>query len=79
VALNILLAHNPGPIEGGVSLQAITVRDFPTLPCHRSCCEARPDIASAELQVAAADARLSAARAQTLPSVRLSAALGSVA
>jgi multidrug efflux system outer membrane protein len=70
-SMNVLLARTPGPIERGAPLLALTDPGLPSALLRR-----RPDIAGAELQLAASDAQLAAARAQLLPSLRLSAALG---
>ncbi|MEA3156226.1 MAG: outer membrane protein multidrug efflux system, partial [Betaproteobacteria bacterium] len=59
-ALSILLARNPGAVERGKTLQGITVRGLPDAGVPSELLRRRPDVASAELQVASADARLRA-------------------
>jgi outer membrane protein, multidrug efflux system len=76
--LNVLLARPPGPVDRGVPLLSLAARGVPDAGLPSALLRRRPDIFSAELQVVAADAQLAAARAQLLPSLRLSAALGSV-
>lgn len=76
--LNLLLARVPGPVDRGTPLLSLTARGVPDAGLPSDLLRRRPDIVSAELQVAAADAQLAAARAQMLPSLRLSATLGSV-
>jgi outer membrane protein, multidrug efflux system len=76
--LNVLLARPPGPVDRGVPLLRLTARGVPDAGLPSELLLRRPDISSAERQVAAADAQLAAARAQMLPSLRLSATLGSV-
>jgi multidrug efflux system outer membrane protein len=74
-ALSLLLGRNPGPIARGKSLKALTLPVVPGgLPS--SLLEQRPDIAQAEQQLIAANARIGAARAQYYPSISLTAALG---
>jgi outer membrane protein, multidrug efflux system len=77
-ALNVLLARPPGPVDRGAPLLSLTARGMPDAGVPSELLRRRPDILSAELQVAAADAQLAATRAQMLPSLRLSATLGSV-
>jgi outer membrane protein, multidrug efflux system len=76
--LNLLLARPPGPVERGGPLLSLTARGVPDAGLPSELLRRRPDIVSAELQVTAADAQLAATRAQMLPSLRLSATLGSV-
>ncbi|MDM0112325.1 efflux transporter outer membrane subunit [Variovorax sp. J22R133] len=75
-SLNVLLARTPGPIERGAPLLALTDPGLPAGGLPSTLMRRRPDIYSAELQLAATDAQLAAARAQMLPSVHLSATLG---
>jgi outer membrane protein, multidrug efflux system len=77
-ALNVLLARPPGPIDRGAPLLSLIARGLPQAGVPSELLRRRPDIVSAELQVAAADAQWAAARAQMLPSLRISATLGSV-
>ena len=76
--LNVLLARVPGPVDRGAPLLSLTARGVPDAGVPSELLRRRPDIISAEFQVAAADAQLAAARAQMLPSLRLSAVLGTV-
>jgi outer membrane protein, multidrug efflux system len=76
--LNILLARPSGTIVRGLALSALNLRELPATGLPSDLLRRRPDISIAELQVVAADAQLDAARAQLLPSVRLSASIGSV-
>jgi NodT family efflux transporter outer membrane factor (OMF) lipoprotein len=77
-ALAALLDETPREIERGRGLNALLAPDVPALGVPSSLLRRRPDIAAAESQVAASDARLAAARAQMLPSVQLSASLGRI-
>jgi outer membrane protein, multidrug efflux system len=77
-ALAILLGDMPGEIERGAELLSLTAPTLPDLGIPSRLLRRRPDIAAAEAQVAASDARLDAARAELLPSVRLAASLGRV-
>jgi multidrug efflux system outer membrane protein len=76
--LDILLARVPGPIERGLPVLAMRTRGLPSAGLPSDLVRRRPDISSAEQQVAAADAQLAAARAQLLPSIRLTASVGRV-
>jgi NodT family efflux transporter outer membrane factor (OMF) lipoprotein len=76
-ALNVLLGRASGSIERGRPLEDIAARALPKDGLPSDLVRRRPDIAAAELQLVAADAQLVAARDQLLPSVRLSASLGS--
>jgi NodT family efflux transporter outer membrane factor (OMF) lipoprotein len=77
-ALDVLVGANPGPVERGTELAGLNVPAIqPGLPSELL--RRRPDIASAESAVAAADASLAAARDQMLPSLRLTASLGAYA
>jgi multidrug efflux system outer membrane protein len=75
-ALNVLLARPPGPIARGIPLLELGLRELPDAGLPSTLLRRRPDIASAEWQLAAADAQLAAARAQLLPSLRLQASFG---
>jgi NodT family efflux transporter outer membrane factor (OMF) lipoprotein len=77
-ALSLLAGASPGQVARGtvlIALQAPAIA--PGLPSELL--RRRPDIAQAERAVAAADASLAAARDQMLPSVRLTASVGSTA
>lgn len=76
--LTILLGRRPGPIERGHSLDELRVPALPDAGLPSQLVRRRPDIAVAERQVAAADAQWQAARAQLLPSVRLTSSFGRV-
>jgi len=77
-ALDILAGANPGPVERGTELDRLSVPAIQAgLPSELL--RRRPDVASAERAVAAADASLAAARDQMLPSLRLTASLGAYA
>ena len=74
-ALKLLTGELPGPIERGGSLAALTEPVIPEgLPSELL--RRRPDVAQAELQLAAADHSLSAARKRFLPQVRLTGSAG---
>jgi len=77
-ALSILLADVPGEIERGANLLSLDPPPLPDVGVPSALLRRRPDIAAAEAQVAASDARLTAARAELLPSVQLVASLGRV-
>ncbi|MBI3345736.1 MAG: efflux transporter outer membrane subunit [Burkholderiales bacterium] len=74
--LNVLLGRPPGPVERGGPLAALQRCVLPDAGLPSELLRRRPDIHGAELQVAASDAQLAAARTQWLPSLRLSASLG---
>jgi NodT family efflux transporter outer membrane factor (OMF) lipoprotein len=77
-ALSLLLGASPGQIARGAELTALRPPPIaPGLPSELL--RRRPDIAQAERSVAAADASLAAARDQMLPSLRLTASVGSTA
>ncbi|WLI87560.1 efflux transporter outer membrane subunit [Massilia sp. R2A-15] len=74
-ALSVLVGASPGAISRGAALDALAAPAIaPGLPSELL--RRRPDIAQAERAVAAADASLAAARAQLLPSIRLTASSG---
>lgn len=74
-ALHRLIGDLPGTVERGSSLLTLQVPPVPaTLPSELL--RHRPDVRSAELAVAAADANLGANRQALLPQVALSANLG---
>jgi NodT family efflux transporter outer membrane factor (OMF) lipoprotein len=75
--LNLLLGRPPGPVERGGDLAALRPCVLPDAGLPSELLRRRPDIHGAELQVAASDAQLAAARTQWLPSLRLNASLGS--
>lgn len=74
--LNLLLGRVPGPVERGGELAALRPCALPDAGLPSELLRRRPDIHGAEMQVAASDAQLAAARTQWLPSLRLNASLG---
>ncbi|MBA4218419.1 MAG: efflux transporter outer membrane subunit [Proteobacteria bacterium] len=76
--LNLLLGRRPGPVERGGRLDALRPCAMPDAGLPSELLRRRPDLYSAELQLAASDAQLAAARKQWLPSLRLSASFGTV-
>lgn len=73
--LNILVGNVPGPIGRTSALGQIVQADIPTgLPSELL--RRRPDVAQAELQLAASDRSLAAARKRFLPQVRLTGSAG---
>jgi NodT family efflux transporter outer membrane factor (OMF) lipoprotein len=74
-ALSLLLGNAPRAIERGLALAALTPPPVPAgLPSDLL--RRRPDIAQAEYSLAASDSNLAAARAQFLPSLRLTGSTG---
>ncbi len=74
-ALSVLTGELPGAIERGGTLYDLVMFAPPaTLPSELL--RRRPDVASAEYRIAAADAQMRAARAQFMPSVNLGATAG---
>lgn len=75
-ALSILLGRNPGPIARGERLdqQTFPPEVPPGLPVELL--RRRPDVVTAEQQLAAQTARIGVARALRLPAVRLTASYG---
>lgn len=76
--LSILLGRAPGPIARGSALTALTIPAVPPQMPARVL-RNRPDIASAEQQIVAADRSLDAARAAFMPDIKLAASGGFVA
>jgi len=74
--LNLLLGRPPGHVARGGELASLQACALPDAGLPSALLRRRPDIHGAELQVAASDAQLAAARTQWLPSLRLSASLG---
>jgi NodT family efflux transporter outer membrane factor (OMF) lipoprotein len=73
-ALSLLTGANPGAVARGLALSRLASPAIaPMLPSELM--RRRPDVASAESAVAAADANLAAARAQLLPAINLTAAV----
>lgn len=77
-ALSLLLGHAPQAIERGQPLARIAAPALPAVGVPSQLLRRRPDIAQGEAQIAASDANLAAARAQLLPSLRLTGAIGSL-
>lgn len=77
-ALRLLTGDAPAPVVRGLALTALRMAALPSIGVPSELLRRRPDIASAEAQLAATDAQIAAARAQLLPSIRLSATLGSI-
>jgi multidrug efflux system outer membrane protein len=76
-ALSVLVGDPPTAAPRGSALERISLPPVPEgLPSDLL--RRRPDIAQAEFTLAASDATLSAARAQFLPQVRLTASAGAV-
>ena len=74
-ALSILLGEAPRALERGIALGSLQAPVVPVgLPSDLL--RRRPDLAQAEFTLAATDASLAAARAQFLPSLRLSGSTG---
>ncbi|UXH79948.1 efflux transporter outer membrane subunit [Roseateles amylovorans] len=74
--LNLLLNRAPGAVERGGWLSALHPCALPDAGLPSELLRRRPDVHVAELQVAASDAQLAAARTQWLPSLHLNASLG---
>jgi NodT family efflux transporter outer membrane factor (OMF) lipoprotein len=73
-ALSLLTGASPGAVARGLALGRLASPAIaPMLPSELM--RRRPDVASAESAVAAADANLAAARAQLLPAINLTAAV----
>jgi NodT family efflux transporter outer membrane factor (OMF) lipoprotein len=77
-ALRLLAGEAPGPVARGAGLAALAAPPLPAQGVPSDLLRRRPDIAQAELTLAASDATLSAARKQFLPTLRLSASAGTV-
>jgi NodT family efflux transporter outer membrane factor (OMF) lipoprotein len=76
--LSVLLGSAPREMERGHELHAFVVPDIPA-SVPSAVLRRRPDIATAEEQLVAADATLDSARAAFMPSIQLSANGGVVA
>jgi outer membrane protein, multidrug efflux system len=74
--LNLLLGRPPGPVQHSSTLATLHPCPLPDAGLPSELLRRRPDIHAAELQLAASDAQLAAARTQWLPALRLNAALG---
>ncbi len=77
-ALSVLLGRAPEAVPRGRVLDEIAAPALPAAGVPSQLLRRRPDIAQAEAQIAAADSSLDAARAQLLPSLRLTGSLGSL-
>jgi NodT family efflux transporter outer membrane factor (OMF) lipoprotein len=77
-ALRLLTGDVPGPVERGSTLAALVPPPLPAQGMPSDLLRRRPDVAQAELTLAASDRTLSVARKQFLPSLRLSASAGAV-
>jgi len=73
--LHLLLGRVPEPIERG-TLEGLRPCALPDIGLPSELLRRRPDLLGAELQLAASDAQLAAARTQWLPSLRLNASYG---
>jgi outer membrane protein, multidrug efflux system len=73
-ALALLTGASPGPVTRGLPLDRLPAPGIaPMLPSELM--RRRPDVASAESAIAAADASLAAARDQLLPAINLTASV----
>jgi multidrug efflux system outer membrane protein len=77
-ALRLLSGDVPGPVRRGGALAALAIPPVPAQGLPSELLRRRPDIAQAEMTLAASDATLSAARKQFLPSLRLTASAGAL-
>ena len=77
-ALSLLTGDAPGAVARGKALTELPLVALPAVGVPSELLRRRPDIAGAESQLVATDAQLAVARAQLLPSIRLSATLGSI-
>ena len=76
-ALSVFLGRNPGPIQRGQAIGALTMPAIPAgIPSQ--VLERRPDIRQAEQQLMATNAQIGAAKALYFPTVSLTGALGLV-
>lgn len=74
-AMSVLLGRNPGPIARGKPVGDLTAPDVPA-GLSSQLLTRRPDIRQAEAQLAAADARVDAARLAYFPTISLTGLLG---
>lgn len=77
-ALRLLTGEVPGPVDHSALLAALRAPAVPRIGLPSELLRRRPDIAQAELSLAASDATLAVARKQFLPTVRLGASAGAV-
>jgi len=77
-AIDLLLGRPPQDTIRGKALMEIEPPPLPDAGLPSELLRRRPDITAAEQQVAAADSQLAAARAQMLPQLRLTGAIGGV-
>jgi multidrug efflux system outer membrane protein len=75
-AVRLLVGLPPGPVERGTVLDALALPAMPDAGVPSDLLRRRPDIAASEDLVAASDARLAASKAQLLPSLKLTGAIG---
>ena len=74
-AISLLLGHNPGPIQRGVTLDKLALPQVPGgLPSDLL--ERRPDIRQAEQQLIAANAQIGVAKAAFFPAISLTGFFG---
>lgn len=75
-ALCILLGRNPGPIQRNISLDSLNLPEKLYAGIPSELIERRPDILAAEEALKGAQANVSAAKKEFLPSISLTSSLG---